>query len=86
LFAPQLAALWTHGAVMVASTLEGGTMAEIAGALLAHAPSALRIDRQQQSRGRAAGRRGPAPRSVILTGDQNHSSRRDENGASCRLR
>jgi pimeloyl-ACP methyl ester carboxylesterase len=38
LFAPQLAALWTHGAVMVASTLEGATMAEIAGAILAQAP------------------------------------------------
>jgi pimeloyl-ACP methyl ester carboxylesterase len=38
LFAPQLAALWRVGPVMVASTLEGATMAEIAAAVLAHAP------------------------------------------------
>jgi pimeloyl-ACP methyl ester carboxylesterase len=38
LFALQLAALWPGGAVMVASTLEGGTMPEIARAILAQAP------------------------------------------------
>jgi pimeloyl-ACP methyl ester carboxylesterase len=38
LFARQLATLWPAGPVMIASTLAGGTMAEIAGAILAQAP------------------------------------------------
>lgn len=38
LFAPQIAALWTRGPVMVASTLSGNTMGEIAAAILAQAP------------------------------------------------
>ncbi|MBI2260592.1 MAG: alpha/beta fold hydrolase [Caulobacterales bacterium] len=38
LFAPQIAALWTRGPVMVASTLSGDTMGEIAAAILAQAP------------------------------------------------
>jgi pimeloyl-ACP methyl ester carboxylesterase len=37
-FAPQVAALWRHGPITVASTLEGKTMAEIAAAILATAP------------------------------------------------
>jgi pimeloyl-ACP methyl ester carboxylesterase len=37
-FAPQVAALWPHGPVMVASTLEGETIAEMAAAILAAAP------------------------------------------------
>jgi pimeloyl-ACP methyl ester carboxylesterase len=39
LFAPQIAPLWAHGPVMVASTLTGNTMAEIATAILADAPA-----------------------------------------------
>ena len=38
LFAPQTAALWPYGPVTVANTLEGSTMAEIAGSILASAP------------------------------------------------
>lgn len=38
LFTPQLSALWPHGPVTVASTLEGATMAEIAAAVLRDAP------------------------------------------------
>ncbi|MBJ6142401.1 alpha/beta fold hydrolase [Hymenobacter sp. BT559] len=38
LFTPQLAALWPHGPVMVASTLQGDTIAEMATAILAQAP------------------------------------------------
>ncbi|HEX8478604.1 MAG TPA: alpha/beta fold hydrolase [Telluria sp.] len=37
-FAPQIAAIWPCGPVTVASTLEGGTIAEIAAAILAAAP------------------------------------------------
>jgi len=37
-FAPQIPALWPHGPVTVASTLEGASMAEIAGNILASAP------------------------------------------------
>ncbi len=37
-FAQQAAALWPHGPVTIASTLEGETMAEIAAAILAAAP------------------------------------------------
>lgn len=37
-FAPQVAALWPHGPVTIASTLEGGTIAGIATAILAVAP------------------------------------------------
>src|SRR3984885_2686961 len=37
-FAPQIPALWPHGPVTIASTLEGRTMAEIASAILATAP------------------------------------------------
>ncbi len=37
-FAPQAAALWPYGPVMVASTLEGKTIAEMAAAILAAAP------------------------------------------------
>jgi pimeloyl-ACP methyl ester carboxylesterase len=37
-FAPQIAALWPHGPVTVASTLEGKTIAEMAAAILATAP------------------------------------------------
>jgi pimeloyl-ACP methyl ester carboxylesterase len=39
IFAPQVAALWPYGPVMVASTLEGATMAEMAAAILAAAPA-----------------------------------------------
>lgn len=38
LFAPQIPALWTHGPVTVASTLEGETMADLAAAILSGAP------------------------------------------------
>ena len=38
IFAPQIAALWPYGPVMIASTLEGETMSEIATAILADAP------------------------------------------------
>lgn len=38
IFAPQIAALWPHGPVMVANTLAGETMAEMAAAILAAAP------------------------------------------------
>ena len=38
-FAPQAAALWPFGPVMIASTLEGKTLAEIAAAILAAAPN-----------------------------------------------
>jgi pimeloyl-ACP methyl ester carboxylesterase len=38
IFAPQVAALWPHGPVTVASTLEGASMAEMAAAVLAAAP------------------------------------------------
>ena len=38
LFVPQLPALWTHGPVTVASTLEGETMAHMAAAVLRDAP------------------------------------------------
>ncbi|MGH6977748.1 MAG: alpha/beta fold hydrolase, partial [Brevundimonas sp.] len=38
LFTPQIAALWPHGPVMVASTLVGRTMGEIAAAVLTDAP------------------------------------------------
>jgi pimeloyl-ACP methyl ester carboxylesterase len=38
-FAPQAAALWPFGPVTIASTLEGGTIAEMAAAILAAAPS-----------------------------------------------
>lgn len=38
IFAPQVAALWPHGPVTVASTLEGTSMAEMAAAILADAP------------------------------------------------
>lgn len=37
-FAPQVAALWPHGPVTIASTLEGGTIAGIAAAILDVAP------------------------------------------------
>ena len=37
-FAPQIAALWPHGPVTVASTFEGATIADIASAILAAAP------------------------------------------------
>jgi pimeloyl-ACP methyl ester carboxylesterase len=39
IFAPQIPALWAHGPVTVASTLVGETIAEIAAAILATAPS-----------------------------------------------
>lgn len=38
LFAPQIPALWRHGPVTVASTLEGDSMAEMAAAILRDAP------------------------------------------------
>lgn len=38
IFAPQVAALWPHGPVTVASTLEGTSMAEMAASILAAAP------------------------------------------------
>ena len=38
LFMPQVAALWPHGPVMIASTLEGETIAQMATAILAQAP------------------------------------------------
>ena len=38
IFAPQLAALWPHGPVTVASTMTGDTIAEMADAILADAP------------------------------------------------
>jgi pimeloyl-ACP methyl ester carboxylesterase len=38
LFAPQIPALWPYGPVMVASTLKGATLAEIAQAILSEAP------------------------------------------------
>lgn len=38
LFAPQVAALWPQGPVMVASTLQGDTIAQLATAILAQAP------------------------------------------------
>jgi pimeloyl-ACP methyl ester carboxylesterase len=38
IFAPQLAALWPHGPVTVASTLEGASIAEMAANILASAP------------------------------------------------
>jgi pimeloyl-ACP methyl ester carboxylesterase len=38
-FAPQAAALWSFGPVTIASTLEGGTIAEMTAAILAAAPS-----------------------------------------------
>jgi pimeloyl-ACP methyl ester carboxylesterase len=38
LFAPQISALWPHGPVTVASTLEGATIGEMAAAILAAAP------------------------------------------------
>ncbi|MEJ6022229.1 alpha/beta fold hydrolase [Ramlibacter sp. PS4R-6] len=38
LFAPQVPALWPHGPVHIASTLQGDTIAEIASAILASAP------------------------------------------------
>jgi len=38
IFAPQMAALWPYGPVTVASTLEGGTLPEIAANILSHAP------------------------------------------------
>lgn len=37
-FSPQIPALWPHGPVTIASTLEGATMEEIAGSILANAP------------------------------------------------
>jgi pimeloyl-ACP methyl ester carboxylesterase len=37
-FAPQIAALWSHGPVMVASTLEGETIGAMATTILAAAP------------------------------------------------
>jgi pimeloyl-ACP methyl ester carboxylesterase len=37
-FAPQVTALWPHGPVTVASTLEGRTIAEMAASILAAAP------------------------------------------------
>lgn len=37
-FAPQAAALWPYGAVTIASTLEGGSIHDIAAAILADAP------------------------------------------------
>ena len=37
-FSPQIAALWPYGPVTIASTLGGGTMAEIAAAILVAAP------------------------------------------------
>ena len=37
-FAPQIAALWPHGPVTAAATLEGATIDEIAAAILAAAP------------------------------------------------
>jgi pimeloyl-ACP methyl ester carboxylesterase len=37
-FAPQMAALWPHGPVTAASTLEGDTIADMAAAILAAAP------------------------------------------------
>lgn len=39
LFAAQVPALWPHGSVMVANTLEGQTVAEIAAAVLRDAPA-----------------------------------------------
>ena len=38
IFAAQAVALWPYGPVTIASTLEGATMAEIAGAILREAP------------------------------------------------
>ena len=38
IFAAQAIALWPYGPVTIASTLEGGTMAEMAAAILAAAP------------------------------------------------
>src|SRR5258708_36792275 len=38
IFASQITALWPYGAVTVASTLEGETIAEMAAAILAAAP------------------------------------------------
>jgi len=38
LFAPQIPGLWAHGPVAVASTLEGGTMVDLAAAILSGAP------------------------------------------------
>lgn len=37
-FSPQVAALWTHGPVTIASTLAGETIAQMASAILADAP------------------------------------------------
>ena len=38
IFQPQATALWPHGPVMIASTLSGGTIAEMAAQILATAP------------------------------------------------
>ena len=38
IFAPQIPVLWPHGAVTIASTLEGGTIAEMARLILEAAP------------------------------------------------
>ena len=43
IFGPQIAALWPHGPVHVASTLEGSTIAEIAAAILAAAPPSFAL-------------------------------------------
>ena len=37
-FAPQISTLWPYGPVQVASTLEGDSIKEIAGVILASAP------------------------------------------------
>ncbi|WP_454714521.1 alpha/beta fold hydrolase [Caulobacter segnis] len=63
IFAPQLPALWPHGPVQIANTLEGDTLPEMAALILAAAPSrfalvgvsmggylALEIMRQAQER------------------------------------
>ena len=43
-FSAQIPALWRYGPVQVASTLEGTSMAEIAGAILASAPARFALD------------------------------------------
>jgi pimeloyl-ACP methyl ester carboxylesterase len=43
IFGPQIAALWPYSPVTVASTLEGGTIAEIASSILAAAPPSFAL-------------------------------------------
>jgi pimeloyl-ACP methyl ester carboxylesterase len=44
IFTPQLAALWPYGPVTVASTLEGGTIPEMAAHILADSPPRFALD------------------------------------------